>query len=116
MKLKLWLFAGAALLNVASQSVAGDVYRINNNNTLITATHKDLVTFMALNARHLKPAVRSLYIQLESQGALFNIQPGTQVEVVEYYDDGTARIEWGNGRCTGYINKDDLSVYLGGND
>jgi hypothetical protein len=116
MKLKLWLFAGAALLIIASQSVAGDIYRINNYDTLITASHKDLVTFMALNARHLRPAVRSLYNQLESQGALFNIQPGTQVEVVEYYDDNTARIEWGNGRYTGYINKDDLSVYIGGND
>ena len=35
---------------------------------------------------------------------------------MEYYDDGTARIQWGNGRDTGYINKEDLSVYLGSND
>jgi hypothetical protein len=47
---------------------------------------------------------------------LFNIRPGSQVEVVEYYDDGTARIKWGDGRYTGYINKDDLSVYLRSND
>jgi hypothetical protein len=115
MKLKLCLFAGTALLTVASQSFAGDIFRINNYNTLITANHEDLVTFMALNARHLKQAVRSLYNQLQSRGALFNIQPGTPVEVVQYYDDGTARIEWGDGRFTGYINKDDLSVYLGSN-
>jgi|SRR6516165_7670863 hypothetical protein len=116
MKLKLCLFAGAALLTVASQSVAGDIFRINNYNTLITASHGDLVTFMALNARHLKQAMRSLYNQLQSRGALFDIQPGTRIEVVEYYNDGTARIEWGDGRYTGYINKDDLSVYLGSND
>jgi hypothetical protein len=60
--------------------------------------------------------MRSLYNQSRSRGALFNIRPGSQVEVVEYYDDGTARIKWGDGRYTGYINKDDLSVYLGGND
>ena len=116
MKLKLGLFAGTALLIFASQSFAGDIFRINNYNTLITANHQDLVTFMALNARHLKQAVRSLYNQLQSRGALFNIQPGTRVEVVESFDDGTARIEWGEGRYTGYINKEDLSVYLGSND
>src|ERR1700758_1369588 len=73
MKLKLCLFPGSALLPVASQSFAGDIFRINNYNTLITASHGDLVTFMALNARHLKQAVRSLYNQLQSRGALFDI-------------------------------------------
>jgi hypothetical protein len=32
---------------------------------------------------------------------------------VEYYGDGIARIEWGEGQQTGYIAKDDLSSYLG---
>jgi hypothetical protein len=32
---------------------------------------------------------------------------------VEYYDDGIARIEWSEGKYTGYIAKDDLSSYLG---
>jgi hypothetical protein len=33
--------------------------------------------------------------------------------VAEYYRDGTARIEWGDGAFTGYINMADLSEYLG---
>ena len=71
---------------------------------------------MALNARHMKQAVRDLYYRLEAQGALFNLQPGTTVEVTMYYNDGTAKIEWGNGSFRGFINKEDLSSFLGSNN
>ena len=54
-----------------------------------------------------------MYRRLESEGRLFNLQPGARVKVAEYYDDGIARIEWGGGEHTGYIAKDDLSSYLG---
>jgi hypothetical protein len=59
--------------------------------------------------------VRNLYKRLAAQHALFNLQPGTLVEVTEYYDDGTAKIEWANGAFRGFINKDDLSSFLGSN-
>jgi hypothetical protein len=68
---------------------------------------------MGLTARHMTQAVRDMYRRLESEGALFNLQPGALVKVVEYYDDGIARIEWAGGQQTGYIAKDDLSSYLG---
>ena len=68
---------------------------------------------MGLNARHIKTAVRNMYARLDAEGALFNVQPGTRVNVVMYYGDGIARIEWGNGRYAGYIAKDDLGAYLG---
>ena len=82
---------------LASQSFAGDIYRIHNPNSLVTANRGDLEVFMALNARHMKQAVRDLYYRLQAQGACFNLQPGTTVEVTMYYNDGTAKIEWGNG-------------------
>jgi hypothetical protein len=94
-------------------SFAGDIYRINNPDSLVTARHEDLATFMALNTRQMKQAVRDMYRRLEAEGALFNLQPGARVKVVEYYDDGIARIEWGGGEHTGYIAKNDLSSYLG---
>lgn len=95
-----------------SHAFADDWFRIRNVNTLITASQSDLETFMSLNAQHQKNAVRALYRTLENRNALFNIQPGTRVRVVEYYRDGTARIEWANGAFTGYINMADLSEYL----
>jgi len=95
------------------QESAEDIYRINKPNSLVTASHEDLATFLGLNARHMTQAVRDMYRRLESEGALFNLQPGALVKVVEYYDDGIARIEWGGGQQTGYIAKDDLSSYLG---
>ena len=108
-----FVLALAALTTIAVPVFAADWYRILNYNTLITANHNDLVTFMALNSCGAKSAVRTLYHNLEARGALFNIQLGTAVTVVEYYDDGTARIEWGNGTYTGYIARADLSQYIG---
>jgi len=95
------------------QEPAEDIYRIKKPDSLVTASHEDLATFMGLNARKMTQAVRDMYRRLESQGALFNLQPGAVVKVVEYYDDGIARIEWSGGQQTGYIAKDDLSSYLG---
>ena len=116
MKLKLLSLAGAVLMALASQSFAGDIYRINNPNSLVTANRGDLDVFMALNARHMKQAVRDLYHRLEAQGALFNLQTGTTVEVTMYYNDGTAKIEWGNGAFRGFINKEDLASFVGSNN
>jgi TATA-box binding protein (TBP) (component of TFIID and TFIIIB) len=115
MKLKLLSLVSVVLMALASQSFAGDLYRINNPNSLVTANRGDLEVFMALNARHMKQAVRDLYNRLAAQGALFNLQPGMAVEATMYYDDGTAKIEWGNGEFRGFINKDDLSSFLGSN-
>ena len=64
------------------ESFAGDIYRINNPESLVTASHEDLATFMALNARQMKQAVRDMYRRLESEGRLFNLQPGARVKVV----------------------------------
>ena len=100
-------------MSTQQESFAEDVYRINNPNSLVTASHEDLATFMALNARHMTQAVRDMYRRLEREGALFNLQSGALVKVVEYYNDGIARIEWGGGERTGYIAKDDLSSYVG---
>lgn len=113
-----------ALASLAVGALAGDIYRIHNYNSLVTAQHGDLVTFMSLNDRGLKSAVRAMYRNLENTGALFNLQPGIAVEVAEYYTDGTARIVWsregtqyidynGNEDYCGYIAKADLSEYLG---
>ena len=116
MKVKLLSLAGAALLALTSHSWAGDIYLIGNPNALITANRGDLEVIMALNARHMKQAVRDRYNRLQAQGALFNLQPGARVEVTMYYNDGTAKIEWGNGAFRGFINKDDLTSYLGSNN
>ena len=53
---------------------------------------------------------RALYKTLQSQGRLIDAQPGDEVEVIEYYNDGTVQINFG-GRV-GYIAKADLSVLL----
>jgi hypothetical protein len=102
-----WAFA----LFTCDQSKAGDLYRILNANSLVTARRADLVTFMYLNSHGNKPAVHALYSQLEAQGLLINMQPGAVVTVTHYYDDGTAQIR-GNG-LIGYIATDDLSEYVG---
>jgi|SRR6516162_1784155 hypothetical protein len=100
-------------LTLASVSFAGDLYRINNPNSLVTANRYDLETFMGLNQRHMKAAVRDMYNQLNSRGLLFNLQPGAIVEVTYYFNDGIAQIEWDNGAHRGFIAKADLSRYLG---
>jgi hypothetical protein len=105
-------FATLVALNCAALADT-DWYRINNLNTLITARRGDLEAFMALNRNHQKSAVRALYNLLLAHDMIFNIQPGTDVQVVEYFTDGTARIEWSGGQYTGYIAKADLSRYLG---
>jgi hypothetical protein len=116
MKLKIFTMAGAALIALSSFGIAGDIYRINHPNSLITANYDDLATFMSLNARGRSSEVRSLYNYLNLQGALFNLQPGDNVNVVAYYNrSNIAEISWGDGRYTGYINQDDLSHYLGSN-
>jgi hypothetical protein len=102
----------ATLTAFSAPVFAADWYRVLNYNTLITANHNDLVTFMALNSMGAKSAVSALYRNLEARGVLFNIQPDTEVAVVDYYDDGTARIEWGNGSYTGYIARADLGQYI----
>src|ERR1700741_2395388 len=96
----LLIASAAALLNCA-EAEADDLYRILNNNSLVTARRADLVTFMYLNSHGSKAAVRALYNQLDSQGLLVNLQPGAVVTVTYYYGDGTAQIE-GNG-LVGYI-------------
>jgi hypothetical protein len=111
--MKLKLLSLAALVAMCASSFAGDIYRINKPNSLVTANQGDLEILMELNARHMKPAVRDLYNRLQARGACFNLQPGTQVEVTFYYYDGTAKIEWANGTLRGFINKEDLSAYLG---
>ena len=90
-------------MSTQQESFAEDIYRINNPNSLVTASHEDLATFMALNARHMTQAVRDMYRRLESEGGLFNLQPGALVKVVEYYDDGIARIGWGGVEQTGIL-------------
>jgi hypothetical protein len=100
-------------VSTQQESFTGDIYLVNNPNSLVTASHEDLATFMALNARHMKEAVRDMYRRLRSERALCNLQPGARVRVVEYYDDGIACIEWDGGEYTGYIAKDDLSSFLG---
>jgi hypothetical protein len=72
------LFATVLLIGFAR---ANELFQIASYNTLVTAHRSDLATFMVLNARPNKPAVRALYNVLESGGLLLNIQPGTVVEV-----------------------------------
>jgi len=107
---KLLLVLGViACATIAAQ--AGDLYRIFNPNSLVTARRSDLVTFMYLNRIHNKPAVRALYNSLAYQRLLVNFQPGAIVEVTSYYGDGTAQIT--GQRLIGYIATDDLTQYLG---
>jgi hypothetical protein len=88
-----------------------DRYEITNFDALITANRSDLYRFMSLNAQHNKPKVRELYRWLASQRLLINIQPGTTVDVASYGGDGIATISIGG--TTGYIAREDLTMYLG---
>ena len=114
MKIKSLALVAVAALSMVAPSFAGDFYRINNRDSLITARHADLTTFIGLNQRHMKAAVRDMYYRLNSQGLLFNLQPGAVVEVTYYFNDGAAQIEWDNGAHRGFIAKADLSSFLGG--
>lgn len=105
------MIASTVALLTCAEAEADDLYRILNTNSLVTARHADLVTFMYLNSHGNKAAVRTLYNQLDSQGLLVNLQPGAVVRVTYYYGDGTAQIE-GNG-LIGYIATNDLSEYVG---
>jgi hypothetical protein len=106
----------ATLLALGVSGFAGDLYRINKPNSLVTAERHDLATLIGLNDRGVKPAVKNLYRQLQKEGTCFNLQPGAEVDVVGYFPDGTAKIVWANGAKKGFINKDDLGTYLGSND
>jgi hypothetical protein len=88
-----------------------DRYEITNYDTLITANRSDLYTFIFLNAQHNKPNVRELYRWLAGQRLLINVQPGTTVDVASYGGDGIATISIGG--TTGYIAREDLTMYLG---
>jgi hypothetical protein len=113
MKLKFFALAGAAFLALSSLASAGDLYRINHYNSLITANLGDLQTFFELHGDH--SATRAFYNRVANRGGLFNLQPGAVVNVVGYYGD-IAQIEWGSdGQYHAYIASDDLSRYLGSN-
>lgn len=107
------LFSLCAGLAFAGSSFAGDIYFIGQPCSLVTANRGDLETFMALNQRHMKSAVRSLYNRLATEGLLFNLPVGARVEVASSYSHGTAEIIWGDGAYRGFINKSDLTFYLG---
>ena len=107
------LLSTLAALMLAVTSYAGDLYQINNYNTLVTATRAELETFMYLNQTGQKSAIRALYNSLRASNALSNIQPGTYVEVTYYFNDGIAKIVWGGGNYAGYIATADLSQFLG---
>jgi hypothetical protein len=111
--MKKLVFTIASLICLSSLANAGDIYRINNRDTLVTARHNDLEVIMQLNQRHLRAAVRNMYDQLLMSAGLFNLQPGATVDVTQYFNDGTAEIQWNNGQFRGFINKDDLTTYLG---
>jgi hypothetical protein len=106
------LTAALGLIMSVFHASAGDIYRINNYDTLTTSNRADLETFRYLNQTGQKGAVRALYNNLEARGSLFNLQPGTSVVVNYYFNDGTAKIEWGDD-CSGYISKADLFMFLG---
>jgi hypothetical protein len=111
-KLVILLAVGTALsLFYTNRTEAGELYRILNSDTLVTARRADLLTFMYLNSHGNKPAVRALYNQLSAQGLLVNFQAGVVVKVTSFYGDGTAQIA--DDRLIGYIATDDLSQYLG---
>jgi hypothetical protein len=111
-KLLILLAVGTALsLFYTNRTEAGELYRILNSDTLVTARRADLLTFIYLNSHANKPAVRALYNQLSVQGLLINFQPGVVVKVTSFYGDGTAQIA--GDRLIGYIATDDLSQYLG---
>ncbi len=110
-KLLIVLAIGSAFaLFGCNQTEAGDLYRIFNADSLVTARRADLLTFLYLNSHGNKPAVRALYNQA-AEGLLINFQSGAIVKVTAYYGDGTAQIA--GSRLVGYIATDDLSEYLG---
>jgi hypothetical protein len=49
-------------MSTQQESFAEDIYRINNPNSLVTASHEDLAGFLALNARHLTQATASAIV------------------------------------------------------
>jgi major membrane immunogen (membrane-anchored lipoprotein) len=106
-----FVIGSAFALFACNKTEAGDLYRILNADSLVTARRADLLTFMYLNSRGNKSAVRALYNQLNAQGLLVNFQPGAVVKVTYYYDDGTAQFQ--GSRLIGYIATADLSEYLG---
>jgi hypothetical protein len=46
-------------MSTQQESFAEDIYRINKPNSLVTASHEDLASLMALNARHMRQATAS---------------------------------------------------------
>jgi hypothetical protein len=106
-----FVIGSAFALFACNKTEAGDLYRILNADSLVTARRADLLTFMYLNSRGNKSAVRALYNQLNAQGLLVNFQPGAVVKVTYYYDDGTVQFQ--GSRLIGYIATADLSEYLG---
>ena len=68
---------------------------------------------MALNARHLKQALRNYYFGLSRAGRVLQCATGYPGRS---YLITTAKIEWCGKRYRGSINKADLSVYLGSDD
>ena len=102
MKKLLILLAVCTALSLfyTNRTEAGELYRILNSDTLVTARRADLLTFMYLNSHGNKPAVRALYNQLSAQGLLVNFQPGVVVKVTSFYGDGTAQIA--DDRLIGY--------------
>ena len=116
MRLKLAGFTGALLMMLANLGLGGDVYCILNYNSLITARHSDLVRFMQLNNAGRKSEVRLFYSWLASQGALYNLQPGFLVSVINYYTDGTAEISWNEGADHAFIAQADLSRFVGSDE
>jgi hypothetical protein len=98
---------------LASSGFALDVYRITNHNTLVTRYRKDLVTMIDLNAHSVQSKVRAFLKQLKSQHSAVDLQPGDVVKVSEYYNDGTAQIDFSDKH--GYIAKEDLTQRLGPN-
>jgi hypothetical protein len=109
--LTLLALSTAFSLLYANRTEAGDIYRILNSDTLVTARRADVLTFMYLNSLHNKPAVRALYRSLAAQGLLVNFQPGAMVEVTKYYGDGTAQIT--GSALIGYIATNDLTLFMG---
>jgi hypothetical protein len=98
------------LLALAPASFAIDVYRITNPNTLVAQRREDLVTIMQMNAHSVQSKVRAFYNQLRSQRSLLDLQPGDIVKVSEYYNDGTAQIDFSDKH--GYIARADLTQII----
>ena len=85
-KLVLSLLSVAALVSFAH---AGDHMQVAGPDALVCRYQSDLQTFMLLNQGKSQTAVRALYQVLQSQGRLMTAQSGTEVEVLQYFNDGT---------------------------